>query len=79
VYRYNNLYNNQIGDQGAQKLADALKVNQVSFVFSKPSLFQLPDCLISSIKIISIEHEALNEYKYSGSYQLFFTTNEFEL
>jgi len=39
------LYNNQIGDQGAQRLADALKVNQVSFVFSKPSLFQLPDCL----------------------------------
>jgi len=35
---YLQLQNNQIGDQGAQYLADALKVNQVSLVFSKSSL-----------------------------------------
>jgi hypothetical protein len=28
------LYNNQIGDNGAQKLGDALKANNVSYFFS---------------------------------------------
>jgi hypothetical protein len=28
------LYNNQIGDNGAQKLGDALKANNISYFFS---------------------------------------------